>query len=301
VVPTAIPKQDVTVVQVDTVQTALGEVEVAVIEGSRRPVLFFPGGHCSAVCDCGWDLYARLGHTVVSFSRPGYGSTSVGDLSAAEFVPAVEQTCSALALGEVAAIVGVSFGGLQAVCTALSEEVAAPRLVLHSAAPSTLPYPDSWAERVAGPIVFGPRLQAGTWAAISRAVRTERGLRAMSGALSTLPVDHWWPTLSREDRDRARALFRTMSSGRGFVNDVRQAGPDTSGYRHWLLQQVSLPTLITASRTDAGVDFAHAEDLASTIPGARFIELDAPSHLFWLGPQAVSARRAVRTFLSAPG
>lgn len=287
--------------RVETVQTSLGDVEVAIVEGGgRRPVLFFPGGHCSAVCDCGWDLYTRLGHTVVSFSRPGYGRTNVGQLSAVEFVPAVEQACSALALSEVEAIVGVSFGGLQAVCTALSDQVGAPRLVLHSAV-STLPYPESRAQRVAGPIVFGPRVQAGAWSAISRAVCTERGLRAMSGTLSTLPVDKWWPTLSREDRERARTLFQTMRSGHGFINDLRQARPDTSKYRHWLLQQIARTTLVTGSRTDAGVDFAHAEDLAAVIPDARLVELDAPSHLFWLGPQAESARRAVQNFLPAPG
>lgn len=280
------------------INTSVGDVEIAIIEGSRRPVLFFPGGHCSAICDCGWDLYTRLGHTVVAFSRPGYGRTSVGDLTADQFVPAVEQTCSALALDEIAAIVGVSFGGLQAVCTAVSERVAAPRLILHSAAPSTLPYPDSRAERAAGPYVFSPAFQAGVWAAISLAVRTERDLRTMISTLSTRPVDEWWPTLTRDDKERARTLFQAMRSGQGFVNDLRQSGRDTSNYRHWLLQQVACPTLITASRTDGGVDFAHAEDLAATIRGARLVELDAPSHLFWLGPHADSARRAVQGFLT---
>lgn len=117
------------------VRTSSGDVEISVIEGHLPPVLFFPGGHCPAYIDCGWELYTRLGHGVVSFSRPGYGRTQVGDLTAAQFVPAIEEVRSAVAPGGIAAVVGTSFGGMQAVHAAVSPHVSAPRLVLHSAAP----------------------------------------------------------------------------------------------------------------------------------------------------------------------
>ena len=80
----------------EIVSTPIGRVEIARVDAARPAVLFFPGGHCSALTDCGWDLYAGLGYTIVSFSRPGYGRTRVGDLSAVEFMPAVEQMCGAL-------------------------------------------------------------------------------------------------------------------------------------------------------------------------------------------------------------
>jgi pimeloyl-ACP methyl ester carboxylesterase len=285
-------------IRVEIVSTALGEVEIASVDAAGPPVLFFPGGHCSAVCDCGWELYSRLGHSIVSFSRPGYGRTRVGDLSAAEFVPGIEEVCDALGLDEVAAVVGVSFGASQAVTAAMSERVAARRLVLHSGAPSTLAYPDTRAERLAGPVVFGPRVQRGTWAAISRAAGTEAGLRYLCASLSTLPAGRWWPSWSQEDREQARRMFRTMASGRGFANDLRQARADSSGYRRQLLQRVARPTLITASRHDGGVAFAHAEDFAASIPEARLVELDSPTHLFWIGPDADAARRTVQDFLT---
>jgi pimeloyl-ACP methyl ester carboxylesterase len=210
--PGAEPGQDVTMIRIEIVSTALGEVEIARVDAAGLPVLFFPGGHCSAVIDCGWDLYSRLGYSIVSFSRPGYGRTRVGDLSAAEFVPAVEEACDALGLDEVTAVVGVSFGALQAVTAATSERIAARRLVLHSGAPSTLPYPNTRAERLAGPVVFGPRVQRGTWAAISRLAGTEAGLRYLCASLSTLPAARWWPSWSQEDREQARTMFQTMSS-----------------------------------------------------------------------------------------
>jgi pimeloyl-ACP methyl ester carboxylesterase len=284
--------------RVEIVSTALGEVEIARVDAAGPPVLFFPGGHCSAISDCGWDLYAGLGHAIVSFSRPGYGHTRVGDLTAAEFVPAVEEVCATLGLLEIAAVVGVSFGALQAVPAAISRRIAARRLVLHSGAPSTLAYPDATAQRVAGPLVFGPRVQRATWTTISRVAGTEAGLRALCASLSTLPADRWWPNWNQEDREQARRMFQTMGSGRGFTNDLRQAGADTGRYRRWLLHQVTCPTLITGSRHDGGVAFAHAEDFAATIPGARLVELDSPTHLFWIGPHAETARQAVHTFLT---
>lgn len=283
--------------RVEVVSTRLGDVEVVRVEGPGPAVLFFPGGHCSAVCDCGWDLYTRLGYSIVSFSRPGYGGTRVGDLSATEFVPAVEEVCTALGVTEVAAVVGVSFGALQAVPVALSPKIVGRRLVLHSGAPSTLAYPDRWVERLAAPVAFGPRAQRGVWAAISRAVRTDAGLRAMCASLSTLPVEQWWSSWSAADRERARSLFQAMRSGRGFVNDVRQASAGSSRYRRWMLQQVACPTLITGSRYDGGVAYAHAEDFATWIPRAQLVELPSPTHLFWLGPEAKAAERVVQEFL----
>ena len=71
------------------VSTSAGAVEILHVPGDRSAVLFFPGGHCRAATDCGRSLYAGLGHEVVSFSRPGYGGTRVGRLTAAEFTPLV--------------------------------------------------------------------------------------------------------------------------------------------------------------------------------------------------------------------
>jgi pimeloyl-ACP methyl ester carboxylesterase len=57
-----------------------------------------------------------------------------------------------------------------------------------------------------------------------------------------------------------------MRSGRGFVADLSYAGTDHRQTRRFAQQRVTCPTLITASRHDRGVAWAHAEDLAATIP-----------------------------------
>lgn len=129
------------------------------------------------MCDCGWGLYTESGHAVVSFSRPGYGGTRVGPLSAADFAPLVREVCEQLDISVIAAAVGVSFGGLQAVHVAEVQELGVPRLVLHSCAPSGLPYPDTSAEAIIGPVLFSPPLQGLVWRFVRRMVRSDSGLR----------------------------------------------------------------------------------------------------------------------------
>ena len=91
---------------------------------SRGPCL--PGGHATAATPLGTDLYTDLGYRVLTFSRPGYGHTGLGALTAAEFIPAIAEVCLQLGITETAATVGISFGGLQAVHVAVSLE-SAPR------------------------------------------------------------------------------------------------------------------------------------------------------------------------------
>lgn len=137
--------------------TSLGPVEVAMTGGDGAPVvLVFPGGHTTAATPMGTDLYTELGYRVLTFSRPGYGRTEVGPLTAAEFVPAIAEVCEHLRITETAATVGVSFGGLQAVHLAVSLRHLAPRLFMHSCAPSSLPFPDTALDRLAGPLAFAP-------------------------------------------------------------------------------------------------------------------------------------------------
>lgn len=280
--------------------TSLGPVEVSLTSGADHPlVVVLPGGHTTAATPLGTDLYTDLGYRVLTFSRPGYGRSRVGSLTAAEFVPAVVEVCRQLHITEAAATVGVSFGGLQAVHVAVSLPHLAPRLVLHSCAPSTLPFPETAMERLIAPLAFGPATQRLTWRVVRALTSSDRGLRLMMASLSTLPTAQWWDSWTPADRAAARATFSTMESGSGFVTDVRQAGADRSSYRETTLRSVPCPTLVTASRHDGGVSFKHAEDFLRTIPYARLVETDAQSHFYWLGADRRAISDAIGEFLAA--
>ncbi len=285
-------------VETSVVQTSIGPVEVALNGPIGAVVLVFPGGHTTAASPLGTDLYTDLGYQVLTVSRPGYGRTDVGLLMAAEFVPAVADVCEQLGITETAATAGVSFGGLQAVQVAVSLPHLAPRLVLHSCAPSTLPYPDTALEGAAGPLAFAPWTQRLTWRAVRALTSSDKGLRLMMSSLSTAPSASWWETWTPADRASARETFAAMDSGSGFVTDLRQGEATRSRYREAVLRSVSCPTLVTASRQDGGVSFDHAEDFVRTIPKARLVETNAQSHFYWLGPDRPALSTAIHDFMS---
>lgn len=280
-----------------TVITTAGPVEVVLRPGELSPVLLLGGGHCTAHTPIGEELYAELGHTVVSVSRPGYGRTAVGPLGAAEFAPLLGEVCDRLGLGPLAACVGVSFGGLTAVQASLALGERVRSLILHSAAPSARPYPDAPAHRAVGPVVFGPSLQAATWAATRRMVRTDAGLRRMLGQLSRLPAVRWWPDLTEADKEAARATFNAMDSGSGFQLDLRLGSPALRSYRSATLARVRVPTLVTGSSYDGGVDWRHAESLAELIPSAELVDTEAATHFHWIGPTRGRVSGAISRFL----
>src|SRR5262245_21348741 len=233
--------------QLRLARTSCGPVEVADHGGPGRPVVIFPGGHTPAATPSGAQLYTELGFRALVFSRPGYGRTDVGALTAAEFVQPVLKALAYLGIDNVAAVVGISFGGMQAAHWAADAPGLAPRLVLHSSAPSSLPFPDTAAPRRFGRVVFGPTVQGMTWRMVRSVVSSDRGLRLMMRSLSTAPIDDWWPEWTAADRANARAMFRSMGSGGGFVLDCAQAGAERTAYRRSVLQRVSCPTLVTAS------------------------------------------------------
>ncbi len=283
-------------------QTSGGGVEVVLRgdPGRNRPVLYFHGGHESATAAPASEVYVELGYPVLRVSRPGYGGTDVGRLSPAQFAPLVDDVRAQLGIESFAAVVGTSFGGPQAIEYAGRHPGRTTALILHSAAPSTLPYPDSAAQRLLGPVMFHPSLEHHVWRAVALLMRRapRLGLGLMMGSLSTEPARSWLPGLAEADRAAMRNVFASMRSGRGFVTDLSYAGADHEQTRRSAQRHVSCPKLVTASRQDGGVAWAHAEDFAATMPDARLVEVPAPSHLFWIGPLRTDLLAVIRDFLT---
>lgn len=275
------------------VGTAAGLVEVVATERDNNWVLYFHGGHESAVTASAAELYADIGCSVLSVSRPGYGATDVGPMSPVRFAAIVDQVCRELSRQNFIAVVGTSFGGPQAVAYAAQFPCRARSLILHSAAPSSHPYPDSSLQKLGGKLLFNPRVEGSIWNAVSWLLQTapQIGLRLMMSQLSKLPAKAWLAELGPFERQAIRDMFSEMRSGYGFSVDVKFAGSSGTKDRRCLQQQVLCPTLVTASRHDAGVSWQHAEDFHATIPDSHLVEVPAVSHLFWIGqtrPQLIS-------------
>jgi len=237
------PEEAASAVMRQLLSTSAGQVEVVATERDGGWVLYFHGGHESALTASAAQLYVALGYSVLAVSRPGYGATDVGPMSPMEFSALVDHVRSRFGHQDFLAVVGTSFGGPQAVAYASQFPGRVRSLVLHSAAPSSRPYPDKTIQRLLGPLIFHPRVERFTWKAVSLLMRKspELGLRMMMGSLSTRPAGSWLEELGPGDRQEIRDLFCALRSCSGFTIDIRHAGPDGANVRRRAQQRWPAP------------------------------------------------------------
>jgi pimeloyl-ACP methyl ester carboxylesterase len=267
-----------------------GQVEYRLERRGEAVVVVFHGGHVRAGLALGEEVFAAAGYTILVPSRPGYGRTPLSTGTTVQgYTDVVRALCAYLGIGRVAAVVGISGGGPSAATFAARHADLVERLILVSAV-SWLPYPDR-RTRFGAYLGFAAMIEPLTWAAVHTLVRQapETCLRLMLRHLSTQPADTVVAALSGEDRALLLALFASMRSGRGFLNDLR-ATPDITA-------AIDQPTLVIATRRDGGVPFDHARSLASSIRHAELIESRAHSHFVWLDAGWPVIAERIREFL----
>jgi len=89
---------------------------------------------------------------------------------------------------------------------------------------------------------------------------------------------------SRGDDEAFRKWFgryerMSLSPSEAVVLSTANVGIDV---RH-VLPTIRVPTLVLHQRDDKFVDVELGKDLAGRVPGAKFVELSGPDHLFWFG------------------
>ncbi|MCJ7509668.1 MAG: adenylate/guanylate cyclase domain-containing protein [Dehalococcoidia bacterium] len=169
--------------------------------------------------------------------------------------------------------------------------------------PTAITYAVRHPERVGHLILYGSFARMGWW------VDTEEG-RQQFEAMTTLVRQGWGSDVPAfrqfftslfmpdADIDAIRAfneLQRVSASGDNVV-DLFAAVLDVDVRP--LLPQVTMPTLVIHRRGDAVVPFESGRELATGIPGARFLPLDGRNHIF-LPNEAVGAvmAKAIYEFL----
>jgi pimeloyl-ACP methyl ester carboxylesterase len=270
-----------------------GPIEYRLEHGGGPVVLLFHGGHMRAGLALGEETFTEAGYTILAPSRPGYGGTPLAaGPSPAAYTDAVRVLCERLGITRVAAVAGISGGGPTAVAMAARHPDVVERLVLIGAV-GRLPWPDRLT-RLGAHGLFAPGVEGGTWAGV-RLLTGRPGrwpLRLMLRGLSVLPARRVVAALTPAERETLRALFGSMRSGRGFLNDLRP-GPDLSS-------AVGQPTLAIASRNDRGVPFANAESLVAGIPHATLLQSEAASHFVWFAPDWPAITERIHRFLTSP-
>ena len=252
-------------------------------------VVILHGAHMRAGIAIGERVFADLGLTVLVPSRPGYGRTpTLKNASPIRFADTVRELCQRLDIRQVVAVVAISSGGPTGLAMAARHPDFVERLVLQCS-PGFHPWPSPGTRRLAS-VIFAPRIEVLTWAAFRGILRIAPDfcLRLIMCELSTRPNAHVLSRLDRVGRRRLRRFLAALSSGHGFLNDLRHPTPDVV---------VRRPTLLIVSANDGAIPFKHAESLLQRIPGAELFVSDADSHLMWFGQQYQWVEARLRSFV----
>ncbi len=279
----------------DVVELSTGPVEYRLERRGPHTVLMLHGGHMRASLPLGEDVFAEAGCSILAPSRPGYGRTSLKRGARPEdFADVIPELCGRLGVERSAAVVGQSAGGPTAVMLASRHPDLVERLILQSAV-GFLPWPDR-RTRIGGRCVFGARTEKATWVLLHALVRRapDRALRLLLRDLTVRPVKPVVAALPGAHRTLLLGLFARMRSGAGFATDLRAMSDGAAQ-----VPRVSCPTLVIATPDDRAVPFAHARGLAESIPGARLIVSQAPTHFIWLGEDYPAVAAAITDLLGA--
>ena len=278
--------------QLSTADVAGHRIEYRLIGSSADAVVILHGGHMSARCTLGEATYLELGRSALLVSRPGYGRTDLAaGPSVPEFVPRLARLIADLGLRPRAAV-GISLGARSAMTLAAFYPELVQRVVLLCPV-SFRPWPPSRTRRAAR-MAFNPAAERVTWGIVHRMLRRDpdRALPRLVEDLSTLPgaevVERLGP-----DRDAMVEFLLSCRSSLGFMNDLRSptdVAPD-----------VRQPALVVASRYDGAVAAEHPRHLVATLPRARLVDVDTPTHVLWLGQGAEQTRAAITEFLTDGG
>jgi pimeloyl-ACP methyl ester carboxylesterase/class 3 adenylate cyclase len=68
-----------------------------------------------------------------------------------------------------------------------------------------------------------------------------------------------------------------------------------------ILQSVPVPTLVLHRTEDPTVSIQAGRFLATHIPNAKFVELEGPDHIYWLGENALQIADIISEFITRPG
>jgi pimeloyl-ACP methyl ester carboxylesterase len=288
-------------------ETAKGPVEFAI--AGTGPVILQSHGGASGydqTSALSWDL-REAGFTVLTPSRPGYLRTPLTSGASPErAADALASLLDVLGIDKVC-VMGTSGGGPTALQLALRHPGRVWGLVLQAAISRHHVQPRRSTRSLIGRVLF---TKSGTWLADFGAW----GMHLLARYRPTLLVrtllnasDDLDP--SRAEQRRSYVLghpeqvdfFRRVAAS-GMPLSVRHAGlwNDLHQFARlpvYPLEQITCPTLVVHGRADGNVPLAHAEFVASVVPGAELLALEGCGHFIWVGPEAGRAAGKVREFL----
>ena len=260
--------------------------------GTGTPVLFLHGDHSNAKETLAHKGISPDDFTLITPSRPGYGSTIITNLNKTPsgFSEQIHELIKELGYERIL-VVGVSAGGLTAIAFAAQYPELVSKLVLASSISKRWLYSDD-PTYIRGSRLFYPGIEKFSWAMI-RLFMTLTPQLAAKQLLRDL-TDTTNLKLSQTDLQEIKQMIARQSSGQGFMIDLDQ---DLS---RDVLQKVQCPTLIVHSKNDKIVLPEHAFHAKDHIPNSKIYWVEnSTGHLIWIGEEAETTTNYIAQFLSS--
>ncbi|WP_168627461.1 MULTISPECIES: alpha/beta fold hydrolase [unclassified Cryobacterium] len=198
-------------------------------------------------------------HTVIRYDRPGTG------LSDRDGPPPASLD------DELAALAG------------LLESIDHPRLSLLGASAGSAvasAYAAQHPERVDRLVLYGSYPRGEDIASESARELMVSMVEDQWGLGARVLADVFLPNATANDREQFARFQRRSASPEAASKALREVYEmDSTAY----LSRVRVPTLVLHRRGDRAIPFALGREVADTVPGATFVELDGEDHFPWLG------------------
>jgi pimeloyl-ACP methyl ester carboxylesterase len=269
--------------------TKHGDIEYRLEGRGSKVALLLYGGHTNAETRLGEDYFLERGYNVLAVSRPGYGRTPLSTGATSDkFADTLSEMLKNLDVPKVL-VVGISAGGRTAIRFVARHADMTDKLILQSSI-SFAPYP-GLATRLGSYIGFNAVTEKYTWKFMRYVLEKapKAFIRMMIASLTTLDPDKIVRAFSQDQLQELTSLFVHMSSGRGFLNDIKTVDNDA--------RDVTVPTLIIHSKYDGNVRLSHPRLLAEQINGSRLYLSEAESHLLWFSPHYEEIKQVMDEFL----
>ena len=222
-------------------------------------------------------------HTLIRYDERGNGLSdwNVADLSFDAWVEDLEAVVEAAGVDRFP-LLGISQGGAVAIAYAVRHPEKVSHLILYGA------YARGWLTRDSAEEIEQRQAQL---------TLVRLGWGKDNPAFRQLWTTLYAPDATPEQAQSFNDLQRISTSPQNAVKLLNEMGTiDVVD----LLPRVKVPTLVLHCRDEAGVPFEEGRLLASSIPGARFVQLDGRNHLLLEGaPSWSTFVKEIRRFLGA--
>lgn len=220
-------------------------------------------------------------HTFIRYDERGNGLSdwNVADLSFEAWVEDLDAVVEAAGVDRFP-LLGISQGGAVAIAYAVRHPEKVSHLILYGA------YARGWITRDSPEEIEQRQAQL---------TLVRLGWGKDNPAFRQLWTSLYAPDATPEQAQSFNDLQRISTSPENAVKLLNEMGKiDVVD----LLPQVKVPTLVLHCRDEAGVPFEEGRLLASSIPGARFVQLDGRNHLLLEGaPSWSTFVKEIRRFL----